>query len=174
MKPDTNIQIPIKGQKILLRGFEASQEAEARHLLAECGYQIVTSIALADALIVGKGNAAPAVEAAHKAKIMVSPWTDFCSRMEGAVSQPPSWNHPSNWQSRPVRIASKSWTKCCHGPKLTARLSLARTNSAISASMGGFYETREPLPWASAMGFRSPWKARRQLPRPRSSNGWPI
>ena len=37
-----NTQIPIKGQKILLRGFDAEQETEAKHLLVKHGYQVVT------------------------------------------------------------------------------------------------------------------------------------
>ena len=88
MKSETYIQTPIKGQKILLRGFDAGQEAEAKVLLVKNGYQVVTSIALADALVVGLGNAAPAVEAAQKARILVAPWTEFCSRMGDTSSQP--------------------------------------------------------------------------------------
>ena len=89
MKLETNITTPIKGQKILLRGFNAEQEAEAKGLLVKQGYLVVTSIALADALIVGAGPAAPAVEAAQKAKIMVAPWTEFRSRMSATAAAAP-------------------------------------------------------------------------------------
>lgn len=95
MKLETNLQIPIRGQKILLRGFDADQEAAARSLLSEHGYQLVTSIAIADALVVGTGNATPAVEAATKAKILVSPWTQFRSRLCNAVSEPPATESPN-------------------------------------------------------------------------------
>ena len=81
MKLEMNTQTPIKGQRILLRGFDTDREAEAKSLLVKHGYQVVTSIALADALVLGLGNAAAAIEAAHKAQILVAPWTEFRSRM---------------------------------------------------------------------------------------------
>ena len=85
MKPDLNNQIPIKGQRILLRGLEANQEAEAKNLLVKHGYEVVTSIALADALVVGSGNATTAVEVANKSKIPVMSWRDIRSQLEDTV-----------------------------------------------------------------------------------------
>lgn len=74
-------QIPIKGQRILLRGFDCRQEAEAKGLLAKHGYHLATSIALADIVLVGGGNAATAVEAAKKAGITVTAWAEFNSHL---------------------------------------------------------------------------------------------
>jgi MoxR-like ATPase len=87
MKPELNNQTPIKGQKILLRGFDAEQEAEAKNLLVKHGYQVATSIALADVLVVGMGDATTAVEVAKKSKIPVTSWSDFRSRLSETVSQ---------------------------------------------------------------------------------------
>jgi len=81
---------PIKGQKILLRGFDPEEQTEAEGLLVKHGYQVVTSITLADALIVGTGSATPAVEAAKKARILVAPWSEFRARMGDPTITPPS------------------------------------------------------------------------------------
>ena len=94
MKLEMNTQTPIKGQRILLRGFDTDREAEAKSLLVKHGYQVVTSIALADALVLGLGNAAAAIEAAHKAQILVAPWTEFRSRMGDTVLQSPAVELP--------------------------------------------------------------------------------
>jgi hypothetical protein len=81
MKKETADATPIKGQRILLRGFDPAQEAEAKALLQKQGYEVVSSIAVADALVVGDGPAAAAVEAATKSRIPVSPWSEFRGRV---------------------------------------------------------------------------------------------
>src|ERR1035437_4538563 len=90
MKIENSTQAPIKGQRIILRGFDPDQEAEARSALLGHGYQVVSSKPVADALLVGTGNAATAIEAAQKARILVASWTDFQSRMCGASSPMPA------------------------------------------------------------------------------------
>jgi hypothetical protein len=90
MKIENSTQAPIKGQRIILRGFDPGQEAEARSALLGHGYQVVSSMAVADALVVGTGNATTAIEAAQKARILVASWTDFQSRMCGAGSPMPA------------------------------------------------------------------------------------
>lgn len=77
---------PAQGQKILLRGFDPQQEVEAKTLLETHGYQIVTSITLAEALVVGANNATVAIEAANKVKISVTPWIQFRSGLDRPVT----------------------------------------------------------------------------------------
>lgn len=108
MKSETHKQVPIKGQRILLRGFDSNQEAEARTSLLKHGYQIATSIALADMVVVGTGNSATAVEAAKKASIVVAPWTEFNSRLAVAsapvAATDPACHLPVEIQADFVRI----------------------------------------------------------------------
>ena len=84
MKSELHKQVPINGQRILLRGFDCDQEVEARTLLVKHGYQVATSITLADMVVVGTGSAAAAVEVARKAGIAVAPWTEFTFRLTAA------------------------------------------------------------------------------------------
>lgn len=72
---------PLKGQRVLLRGFELEREQPAKALLAEHGFQIVSSIALADALVVGSGLVTQASEAAKKSKIAVFQWDELRARL---------------------------------------------------------------------------------------------
>ncbi len=73
---------PIKGQKVLLRGFDTASDADARTMLLSQGYKVVNSLAQADILITGSGNASAAVEAANKSKIVVTPWSEFSSGIQ--------------------------------------------------------------------------------------------
>jgi MoxR-like ATPase len=88
MKCETIARTPIKGEKVLLRGFEPAGEGEARDVLTREGYQVVTSIALADALVVGPGHAATAIEAAQKSNILVVQWIDFHARLSNSPPPP--------------------------------------------------------------------------------------
>ena len=76
---------PIKGFKVLLRGFDPQPEAAAKALLEKHGYQIVTSITLAESVVVGTNNASMAIEAAKKMKVPVTPWAEFQSGLSGSV-----------------------------------------------------------------------------------------
>ena len=86
MKSEIHQPVPVKGQRILLRGFDDHQEAEVRISLLKQGYQVATSIALADIVVVGTGNSSAAVEAARKAGIVVAPWTEFTARLTAAAT----------------------------------------------------------------------------------------
>jgi len=82
MKTQTiHSKTPINGQRILLRGFSADLEVEAKARLTRHGYQLATSIALADILLTGGSNASAAIEAAQKAGITILEWADFSLRL---------------------------------------------------------------------------------------------
>lgn len=82
MKTQTiHSKTPINGQRILLRGFSADLEVEAKAKLTRHGYQLATSIALADILLTGGSNASAAIEAAQKAGITILEWADFSLRL---------------------------------------------------------------------------------------------
>lgn len=76
---------PIKGLKVLLRGFDPQPEAAAKTLLEKHGYQVVTSITLAESVLVGTNNASMAIEAAKKLKLPVTPWAEFQSGLGGSL-----------------------------------------------------------------------------------------
>lgn len=73
--------VPLKGQRILLRGLDSLQETQARASLLAEGYHVATSLALADILVTGDGNAGAAIEAAQKAGLPVLPWSEFSNHL---------------------------------------------------------------------------------------------
>ena len=80
-----NMNTPINGKKICLRGFGPQQETEAKACLVQHGFELAASISCADALVVGPGDASLAVEAAKKARLPVTPWGEFSSALENAT-----------------------------------------------------------------------------------------
>ena len=85
---------PVKGKKICLRGFGQEQETEAKARLVKHGFELAASITCADALVVGPENASLAVEAATKARLPVTPWTEFISVLENAAAPVPAVGLP--------------------------------------------------------------------------------
>ena len=86
---------PLKGNRILLRGFHPEEETEVRQSLTQSGYQVVSSIVVADALVLGTGSASTAVEAARKARLPIAPWTEFRTRLDTAATSPTPAPKPS-------------------------------------------------------------------------------
>jgi hypothetical protein len=85
---------PVKGKKICLRGFGQQQESEVASRLVNYGFEVAASISCADALVVGPGDAALAVEAARKARLPVTPWTEFISALENVATPAPAAGLP--------------------------------------------------------------------------------
>jgi MoxR-like ATPase len=79
---------PLKGYRVLLRGFHPDEETEVRNSLNHYGYQVVSSIVVADALVLGTGSASAAIEAARKARLHIAPWTEFRTRMDKTTTSP--------------------------------------------------------------------------------------
>jgi len=88
------MKIPLKGQKICLRGFSQEQEMDAKARLMKHGVEVAVSVSCADAMIVGSGDAALAIEAAKKARLPVTPWSEFISALESAASPAPAVGLP--------------------------------------------------------------------------------
>ena len=85
---------PSKGRKICLRGFGQEQETEAKARLVKHGFELAASISCADAMVVGPEDASMAVEAARKARLPVTPWSEFISALENAAAPVPAVGLP--------------------------------------------------------------------------------
>ena len=88
------MKIPLKGQKICLRGFSQEQETDAKARLVQHGFEFAASVSCADAMVVGSGDAALAIEAAKKARLPVTPWSEFISALDNAASTAPAVGLP--------------------------------------------------------------------------------
>ncbi len=89
---DLQKQPPMKGHRILLRGFSMEMEKNVRLQIEDAGFQVVSSIATADTLVKGGGDAGVALDVARKSRLPILDWEDFKHRLvvnrKGRVSNP--------------------------------------------------------------------------------------
>ena len=77
-----------------MRGFSQEQETDAKARLVKHGFEVAVSVSCADAMIVGSGDAALAIEAAKRARLPVTPWSEFISALESAAAPAPAVGLP--------------------------------------------------------------------------------
>ena len=80
----------IGGRRILLRGFDAPDEARAVALVTDSGGELVQSLQAADLVIIGPSGADKVAALARQRQLRVVAWRDFESPKSAILEPPPS------------------------------------------------------------------------------------